>query len=178
MKKETGVLELLEFLQETIDKAPKVPMSGKAMIDRREMHDTIDEIINYFPSEFKNARWINDNKEKIIAEARRDSDRIKEEAEKIKRDGIENHDIVREAKLRAGEIVGAAQREAKAIRIGSREYSEGVLADLEKEIERKRIELLKSLQLNFERAASEIDDNLVGACATIKENVKELRSFK
>ncbi|MGL4874729.1 MAG: ATPase [Clostridium sp.] len=178
MKKETGVLELLEFLQETIDKASKVPMSGKVMVDRREMHDTIDEIINYFPSQFKKARWVEDNKEKIINDARKQGAEIKAEAEKIKREGVENHDLVRAAKLRAGEIVGAAQREAKAIRIGSREYSEGVLSDLEKEIERKRIELIKSLQISFERAASEIDDNLVGACGTIKENVKELKSFK
>ena len=53
MAKDVSVLELLEFLQDTIDRAPKVPMSGKVMVDRREIHDTIDEIINYFPEEFK-----------------------------------------------------------------------------------------------------------------------------
>lgn len=178
MAKDVSVLELLEFLQDTIDRAPKVPMSGKVMLDRREIHDTIDEIINYFPEEFKKARWINDEKDRILSEAKRDLESMKEQTEMIKRQNIENHDIVQDAKLRAQEILGAAKREAKTIRIGSRDYSDEVLTDLDKELEKKKVELIKSLQASFERAAMEIDDNLSGACSTIKENIKELRSFK
>ena len=122
MAKDVSVLELLEFLQDTIDRAPKVPMSGKVMVDRREIHDTIDEIINYFPEEFKKARWINDEKDRILSEAKRDLESMKEQTEMIKRQNIENHDIVQDAKLRAQEILGAAKREAKTIRIGSRDY--------------------------------------------------------
>lgn len=178
MAKDVSVLELLEFLQDTIDKAPKVPMSGKVMIDKREIHDTIDEIINYFPEEFKKARWINDEKDRILSEAKRDLESMKEQTEMIKRQNIENHDIVQDAKLRAQEIMSAAKREAKTIRIGSRDYSDEVLTDLDKELERKKVELIKSLQVSFEKAAMEIDDNLSGACSTIKENIKELRNFK
>ncbi|WP_297631467.1 ATPase [uncultured Clostridium sp.] len=178
MENHTSVLELLEFLQDTVDRAPKVPMSGKVMVDKKEIHDTIDEIINYFPKQFKEAKWVAEQKEKIINEAKRELQGAKEETEKIKRYNIENHDLVRDAKLRANEIVGAAQREAKAIRIGSRNYSEEILGNLDKELEKKRVELIRNLQLSFEKAAKEIDDNLNGACSTIKENMKELKNFK
>ena len=40
---------------------------------------------------------------------------------------VETHDLVREAKMRASEIIALAQRDAKAIRIGSREYSNEIL---------------------------------------------------
>ena len=34
-KQEVNVIELLEYLQDVVDNSPKVPMSGKTMIDRK-----------------------------------------------------------------------------------------------------------------------------------------------
>ena len=53
MAKDVSVLELLEFLQDTIDRAPKVPMSGKVMVDRREIHDTIVKLSIIFQKNLK-----------------------------------------------------------------------------------------------------------------------------
>lgn len=32
-----NVIELLEYIQDTIETAPKVPISGKAMVDKKEL---------------------------------------------------------------------------------------------------------------------------------------------
>ena len=45
--------------------------------------------------------------------------------------------LVREAKVRAQEIIASAQRDAKAIRLGARDYADEILSQLEKEIETK-----------------------------------------
>ena len=50
---DVNIVELLEYLQDLIDNSPKVPISGKTMIDRKEFMDVIDQIINYLPDEFK-----------------------------------------------------------------------------------------------------------------------------
>ena len=50
---------------------------------------------------------------------------------------VENHDIVKEAKARANNCL--AQRDAKAIRLGSREYSTEILSQIDKEIEEKEL---------------------------------------
>ena len=90
---------------------------------------------------------------------------------------LENHDIVREAKIRAQEIIAQAQRDAKAIRIGSRDYSNDILMQLDIEIEKNKAELIKSMQASFEKVAKDIDENLSKTGSRIKENIAELKTM-
>ena len=135
-KTESDVIELLVYLQEMVESSPKMPITGKTIIDKKEFNEVIDQIIHYLP-------------------------------EQIKR--------VREAKMRASEIIALAQRDAKAIRLGSREYSNEILTQLDAEIEKQREQLIKCMQESFEKAAKEIDTNLTLTGETIKGNIAELR---
>jgi len=175
---DVNIIELLEYLQDTVDNAPKVPISGKTMVDRKEIVDVIDQIINYLPDQFKKAQWVMNERDRILGEAKKEYDSVKKETVEMMRQNIENHDIVKEAKIRAQEIVASAQRDAKAIRLGSRDYANEMLSELDREVELKKAELIKSLQKSFESVATDIDKNFTDASSTIKENVKELRSMK
>lgn len=177
-KMDVNIIELLEYLQDLVDNSPKVPMSGKVMLDRKEILEVIDQIINYLPDQFKKAQWVMNERERILSEAKKEYDSVKKETMTMMRQNVENHDIVREAKIRGQEIIASAQRDAKAIRLGSRDYSDEILTQLDKEIENQKINLIKSLQSSFESMAQDLDSTLTGACDVIKENVKELRSMK
>ncbi len=177
-KMDVNIIELLEYLQDLVDNSPKVPMSGKVMIDKKELLEVIDQIINYLPDQFKKAQWVMSERERILGEAKKEYDSVKKETMTMMRQNIENHDIVREAKARGQEIIASAQRDAKAIRLGSRDYSDEILSELDKQIELQKIELIKGLQSNFETMAKDLDKTLTGACDVIKDNVKELRSMK
>jgi vacuolar-type H+-ATPase subunit H len=177
-KVDVNIIELLEYLQDLVENSPKVPMSGKVMIDKREIIEVIDQIINYMPDQFKKAEWVMNERERILDEAKKEYDSVRKETVTMMRQNVENHDIVKEAKLRAQEIITSAQRDAKAIRLGSRDYSDEILTQLDKEIEDQRIKLIKSLQDSFESVAESIDTSLSGACDVIKDNVKELRGMK
>lgn len=177
-KMDVNIIELLEYLQDLVDNSPKVPMSGKVMIDKKELLEVIDQIINYLPDQFKKAQWVMSERERILGEAKKEYDSVKKETMTMMRQNIENHDIVREAKARGQEIIASAQRDAKAIRLGSRDYSDEILSELDKQIELQKIELIKGLQNNFETMAKDLDKTLTGACDVIKDNVKELRSMK
>lgn len=177
-KMNVNIIELLEYLQDLVENSSKVPMSGKVMVDKREIVEVIDQIINYLPEQFKKAEWVMNERERILDEAKKEYESVRKETMAMMRQNVENHDIVREAKLRGQEIIAAAQRDAKAIRIGSRDYSDEILTELDKEIEAQKMRLIKSLQDSFESVAKEIDSNLAGACDIIKDNVKELRNMK
>lgn len=177
-KMEVNIIELLEYLQDLVENSPKVPMSGKVMIDKREIIEVIDQIINYMPDQFKKAEWVMNERERILNEAKKEYDSVRKETMTMMKQNVENHDIVKEAKIRAQEIIASAQRDAKAIRLGSRDYSDEILTQLDKEIEEQKVKLIKSLQDSFELVAKEIDTNLTGACDVIKDNVKELRGMK
>ncbi len=175
---DVNVVELLEYLQDLIENSPKVPISGKTMVDRKEILDVIDQIINYLPDQFKKAQWVMNEKDRIIGEAKKEYEAVKKETIEMMRQNVENHDVVKEAKVRAQEIVSAAKREAKAMRLGARDYCDEILTELDREIVEKKAELIKSLQTSFEGVAGEIDKNLNGTSSTIKENIKELRDMK
>ena len=177
-KMDVNIIELLEYLQDLVENSPKVPMSGKVMIDKKEIIEVVDQIINYLPDQFKKAEWVMNERERILDEAKKEYDSVRKETMSMMRQNVENHDIVKEAKIRSQEIIASAQRDAKAIRLGSRDYSDEILTQLEKEIEEQKIRMIKSLQESFESVAKEIDSNLSNACDEIKDNVKELRSMK
>lgn len=177
-KVDVNIIELLEYLQDIVDNSPKVPMSGKIMLDKREILEVIDEIINYLPDQLKKAEWIMNEKERILNEAKKEYDSVKKETTNMMRKNVENHNIVKEARERAEEIIASAQRDAKAIRLGSRDYSDEILSQVDKELEIQKMKLITGLQANFENAANEIDKTLNNVGFVIKENVKELRSMK
>lgn len=177
-KMDVNVVQLLEYIQDMIERSPKVPISGKTMIDRKEVLEVVDQIINYLPDAFKKAQWIVNEREKILDTANKEKEAAKREITEMMQRSIENHDIVREAKVRAQEIISAAKRDAKAIRLGSRDYSEEILSELDREIEIKKVELIKSMQESFEAVATQIDKNLTGVGSTIKDNIKELKDMK
>jgi len=177
-KIDVNVIELLEYVQDLVENSPKVPMSGKVMIDKREIIEVLDQIINYMPDQFKKAEWVMNERERILNEAKKEYDSVRKETMTMMRQNVENHDIVKEAKVRSQEIIASAQRDAKAIRLGSRDYSDEILTQLDKEIEDQKIKLIKNLQDSFESVAKEIDSNLSNACEVIKDNVKELRGMK
>lgn len=176
-KLEVNIVELLEYLQDLVEGAPKVPITGKSMVDKKEFNEVIDQIVNYLPDQLKRAQWVMNEKDRILGDAQKEYETVKKETVEMMKHNVENHDIVKEAKIRAGEILALAQRDAKAIRIGSREYSNEILSELDKELEVKRSKLIESMQKSFEVVAKEIDENMSNASVTIKENIAELRNM-
>ena len=173
-----NVIQLLEYLQDTIERAPRVPISGKAMIDKKDVLEIIDQIVNYLPDEFKKAKWIVNEKDRILGEAKDEYNSVRRETIEIMRQNVERHDIVKEAKIRAQEIISSAKKDAKAIRLGSRDYSNEILTDLDKQLEEKREELIRTIEECYRKAAMDIDNNINGISSTIKENIKELQDMK
>jgi cell division septum initiation protein DivIVA len=175
---EVNVIELLEYLQDIVESAAKVPITGKVVIDKKEVLEVVDQVINYLPDEFKKAQWVMTERERILGEAQKEYEAVKKQTMDLLKKQVENHDIVKEANLRAQEIIASAQREAKAIRIGARDYADEILSQLEKEIDVKTNEILTVIKNNVEALATNMNNDMAKASTTIRENIKELRSIK
>ncbi|WP_125153773.1 ATPase [Clostridium rectalis] len=171
------VMKLLEYLQDIIETSSKVPMTGKVMIDRKEVLEVIDKIINYLPPEFKKAQWVFEEKDRIIEEAVKEAEVVKKENLSLLKRQIESHDITKEATNKAEEILILAKKDAKLIRRGAREYADEILSQLEIEIKEKSQEMLTNLHKEMESYLSSIDSEVNSATNTIKENINELRKM-
>lgn len=176
-KVEANIIELLDYLEEILDNAPKVPITGKSVVDKKDILEVIDQIHSYLPDSIRKAEWIVNEKDKIIGSAQKEYETTKAEIMEMMKQNVENHDVVKEAKARANEIIALAQRDAKAIRLGSREYSIEILSELDRQIEAKKVELIQNMQKSFETVAKEIDENLSSNGSRIKENISELRGM-
>jgi len=169
------VLKLLEYLMDIIESSTKLPLSGKVLISKKEAVDLIEQIINYLPDEFKKAQWVFEEKERILSEAMKESDiRRKETMDMLKR-SVESHDITREARLKAEEIIASAQRDAKEMRLGAREYADILLSQLEKQIDVQGNQMVNKLRLDVEGFITNLEKDVASNTTILRDNIKELR---
>lgn len=172
------VIKLLEYLQEIFETSSKVPVTGKILVDKKEVLSIVDQIVNYLPDEFKKAQWVVEEKERILSEAIEESSTMKKESMNLLKKQIENHDITREAKARAEEIIASAQRDAKAMRLGARDYADEILCQLEKEINEKGQAMIVNIKKQLEHFVGSLSNEVTSDLDTIRENIKELRGMK
>lgn len=172
------IIKLLEYLQEIMETSSKIPVTGRIMVNKKEVLDIIEQVINYLPDEFKRAQWICEEKERILGDAKREADEIKKQNMEILKRKIENHDIIKEATIRAEEIIASAQRDAKAMRLGARDYADEILTQLDKEIKEEAQQMVVKLKGDLEGFMSNINEDISETSEGIRNNIKELRSMK
>lgn len=172
------VIKLLEYLQEIIESSSKIPVTGKSVINKKEILDIIDQIVNHLPDEFKKSQWICDEKERILVDAKKQAKIFEEETiDKIRR-RVEKQDLVKEAQTRAEEIIAAAQRDAKIMRLGAKDYADEILSQLDKEIDLKGQQMLHKIKSDVQTFLISLQEEVTATTTSIRENVKELRSMK
>ncbi len=169
------VIKLIEYLNEIVENSQTVPLTGKAVVDKKEVLEVIEEIINYLPDEFKKSQWIVQEKERILKEAKAESNSIKKEGYELLRKEIENHDIIKEASIKAEEIISSARREAKNMRLSAKEYADEILCQLDNEVSKNGEKMLQSLTEESNNYIKAINADLSGISSIIRSNIKELR---
>lgn len=128
------VFNLLNTLEDIIERSSTIPLSTKAIINKDEILDLLKQIRLKLPDELKRAEWIKQERQKILIEAQQDAETIINEAEQRIKKMINENEITKRAEKAAAEIISAAQANAKEIRLGSKEYADELLAKVEAEI--------------------------------------------
>ena len=74
------VLVLIDKLDDVVHNARPVPLTDQVRVDREEIYDILDQMRATIPEEIKQARWIVKERQEMLAEAKREADRILGEA--------------------------------------------------------------------------------------------------
>lgn len=125
------VLELINEVEELVEKGNSVPFSSKALVNPEEIIEILDEIRTALPPELAEARKIVAERKQILFEAQADADRLKNDVEGKLRQVIDNSEITKNAQTQAEIIIENAQTQAKEIRIGTQYYSDKILYNLQ-----------------------------------------------
>ena len=129
------IMEIIDMMEETIDKAPTVPLSGKILVDKEDILDYIQEMRLVFPDEVKEAKWVKEERERILSEAQSRSDEMIKNAEEKVVQMIDEHEVTKQAVDQANAMVNDAQQKAMEIKTDCDQYADDILNDLEKRLD-------------------------------------------
>ena len=152
------IFKLLDEIEDIVESGSSIPFASKVLVDKNELLEIITEIRVKLPDELKQAEWIKEERQRILAEAQSDADTMVKEVQLHIEEMVDRHEIVSQAQDRAQEIMAKAQSNAKEIRIGANEYADDILKNMEnslRELEGRIKDTIEVLEIN----RSELSEN-------------------
>jgi cell division septum initiation protein DivIVA len=143
------VLVLIDKLDDLVHNAKQVPLTDQVRVDKEEIYDLLDQMRATIPEEIKQARWIVKERQEMLAEAKREAERIIGEAREKQDQLISEQEITREAERAAEDIIEDARTREREIRLGAEDYADEVLHNLEDNLSK----LLAAVQRGRDRLA-------------------------
>ena len=128
------VMTLLDDLEEILANASKVPFSEKAIVDSDEIRSIVDDIRLSMPKDIQQAKWVKDEQDRILNEARGEYDKVIIAAKKQAEYLVENDIIKKEAEKRADALISEAENHSRYIKLRSYEYVDKLLFDMQNDI--------------------------------------------
>ena len=155
------VLVLIDKLDDVVHNARPVPLTDQVRVDREEIYDLLDQMRATIPEEIKQARWIVKERQEMLAEAKREAERIvreareqqarwivkerqemlaeaKREAERVVKEAkerqtrlVSEQEVTKQAERQAEDIIEDARAREREIRLGAEDYADEILNTLE-----------------------------------------------
>lgn len=149
---------MIDRLEALIDNATAVPMTSRCMVDRTETLEIIDQLRVAIPDELRQARRVNQERERMLSDAQNEADRIVGNAQQQAALMLQESELVKAAEQRAEEIVEDARAEARRLmdeaeqrvyelRRDADEYAYEILSTLETELNKHLLAVSKGRAL-------------------------------
>ena len=128
--------DLLEHLRELVETARSMPLSNSAIVNRDEVLELLDEMLEALPEELRQARWLLKEREEFLERARREADEIIAAA-RVQAEGmVQRTEVVREAQRVARVTIEQAEAHGRQLRNQAEDYVDAKLASFEATLER------------------------------------------
>jgi hypothetical protein len=132
----TDAEQLLRRVHEQIASARPMPLSTSVMINRDEVLELVEETIDRLPEELRAARWLLKEREEFLARTKREGDEILDAARTRAERMVQRTEVVKAAEARARKVVDAADAEARRLRNECEDFCDQKLASFEIVLER------------------------------------------
>ena len=125
------IMNLIDVLEEAIESAWSIPLTSKAFVDKEELLEAIQDIRLKYPEELKQAKYITEERQRILIDAQKEADNVVKAANDKATALVAEHEITRLANQEAAKIMEQAQNEARNMRMATKEYISKTLTDLD-----------------------------------------------
>ncbi len=111
-----------------------IPLTSNRIINEEEYLDIIDQMRITIPAEIKQAKRIQQERERIIAQAQEEAERIVAQAREQAANLTNEHEVLKNAETKAEALLQQAQQQAEEIKTGADDYVIEVLSELEEQL--------------------------------------------
>lgn len=160
------VMNLIDELETCIEQSGTVPLLNKIILDKEDILQQIANIKASLPEEFKQSKWIMEQRAQIIEDAKNMAAEIMVKAEEDVNRLVNENEIVLSARRKADELVEESNAISSEITKGTAVYSEQILNDAEEQV----VLLIKGI--------AETQKTLDQMVKTLNDNKKEIREMK
>ena len=125
------VLEAIDELRGLVHGAKLVPLRDQVRVDKEKLYGLLDRMRSTIPEEIKQARWIVKERQEMLAEAKREAERIVKEARDRQNQLVSDEEVTKQAERAAEDIIEDARAREREIRLGAEDYADEILNTLE-----------------------------------------------
>ena len=130
------IQHLVDRLEQALNESTRVPLSASLLVNEEKVYSLLDQMRVAVPEEIKRANRVEAEKDRILAQAKEEAERIRELARQEAGELVKRDAIVNSAQHRAENIVERARRDADALRQDADVYIVDVLQRLEQDLMR------------------------------------------
>lgn len=177
MDRQMAIEEILVNMEETLENAKSIPFSDKVMVNREELFDFITDIRLKMPNEIEQSKWVLDEKNRIIQDAKREAEQTIKEAEEEREKLVDESEVTRLACEQAESIVSEAKKVAKDMRLGAKEYADDLLMQMEeqmKQLDTFMQNTMRDVRVALDNQTKTFSDALLQKEDVVRQNRKEL----
>lgn len=128
------ILYLVDRLENLIMGSQRMPLTNRVLIKEQEVLNIIDQMRLSVPDEIKQARRVNQEKERILAQARDEATKIRTAAREEAEHLVDHEQIILLAEERAAQMQREAEERASQIRQGADAFAVETLRTLEEQL--------------------------------------------
>lgn len=123
------ILEILEEIEDTVEK--NFSLFGYSFTNKEDLLSMLEELRLKMPDEIKQARWVKEERQKILADAEKEAEAIIEDAKQKMLALVDEHEIAKQAKAKAEQIVSDATAQELEMRKNALAYADAMLERVE-----------------------------------------------
>jgi hypothetical protein len=128
------IQHLIDRLEQTLAESRRIPLTANLIVDEDRVFNIIDQLRVTLPEEVKKAGRVEAEKDRILAQAQEEAERIRELAKQEAAELVRRDAIMAAAQQRADTILERARRDADNLRHDSDTYVMEVLSKLEEDL--------------------------------------------
>ncbi|MFZ0548283.1 MAG: hypothetical protein WAM60_22745 [Candidatus Promineifilaceae bacterium] len=151
------IQHLIDRLEQTLAESRRIPLTANLIVDEDRVFNIIDQLRVTLPEEVKKASRVEAEKDRILAQAQEEAERIRELAKQEAAELVRRDAIMMAAQQRADTILERARREADILRHDSDVYVMEVLSKLEEDLLRSLSVIrngMRKIQVEHEAVAA------------------------